>query len=104
MDRRNFLRSLLGSASALTVTATMAEAGALAEFLEWCRRKPVSVQVPGDPFDEINSVTLETIKGGLAKNFQNDTPFYMYLFMNSKTGKVSESKIVYPYKDIPYHA
>lgn len=39
-DRRSFLKLLGGATGAITVASTMAEAGALAEFLSWLKRAP----------------------------------------------------------------
>jgi hypothetical protein len=47
LGRRDFLRIFSGAAGGIAVTATMAEAGMLAEFMDWLRRAPVwSLPVP----------------------------------------------------------
>lgn len=46
MDRRRFLRMLAGGAAGLTTAATMEQAGMLAEFMDWLRRKPVTTIGP----------------------------------------------------------
>jgi hypothetical protein len=40
MDRRGFLKLFGGVTGGVIATATMAEAGALAEFLSWVQRSP----------------------------------------------------------------
>ncbi len=71
MNRRGFLKFFGGG---LVATATMAEAGAFAEFMDWIRRAPAwSFPSPryGDvTFDQINAVTLEYIR-------QPETYFWM---------------------------
>lgn len=57
MNRRSFLRLTGGG---LIATATMAEAGLFAEFMDWLRRKPVW-SIPANPFYSKEFSTLATI-------------------------------------------
>jgi hypothetical protein len=47
MNRRSFLHTAGLSGAGLVATATLAEAGALAEFFDWLRRRP-SFSFPSD--------------------------------------------------------
>jgi len=81
MNRRGFLRSFAGVSGGLVVTATMAEAGALADFMSWLKRAPAwsfpSKRVTASPlFNEMNAATLEHIRNtGIIAEMFNDSPF-----------------------------
>lgn len=59
MNRRSFLRVFGGG---LAATATMAEAGMLAEFLDWLKRKPAwSFPSKTRTYDDLTAATLKYI-------------------------------------------
>jgi hypothetical protein len=86
MDRRHFLRLFGGG---LTATATMAEAGMLAEFLSWLKRKPVWSFPSGSGsarYLDMNAVTMKYIMPALVDNFFRDSPLFLTLKARPLTG------------------
>lgn len=91
MNRRGFLKVLGGG---LVASATMAEAGMLAEFMDWLKRKPAWSFPPKRAMTHDDVVEFvagkmqaayeELDKQLLADMFFRDTPFQSYL----RTGKV----------------
>lgn len=71
MDRRGFLKLFGGATGALVASATMAEAGMLAEFMSWLRRAPAwsfpsRTVVEGVPlFDQISAATLADLRDNI---------------------------------------
>jgi hypothetical protein len=59
LSRRDFLK--LG-ATGLVVTATMAQAGELAEYYDWLKRKPV-YSFPARGYDPTEFIVLESVNG-----------------------------------------
>lgn len=86
MDRRGFLKFFSGG---LVATATMAEAGAFAEFLDWIKRAPAFSFASPKPlplFDLISAATLESIRTEvLFDNFFKPSPFIEKLRYNGGT-------------------
>lgn len=81
MDRRGFLKSFGMATGGLVATATMPEAGMLAEFMSWVRRAPAfSFPAPRpsiEPlFDEISAATLKSMRSNIVFNpLFTPTPF-----------------------------
>jgi len=68
MERRDFLKLFGGATGAVVATATMAQAGMLAEFMSWLKRAPAwsfpsRTVVEGVPlFDGISAATLVSLR------------------------------------------
>jgi hypothetical protein len=71
VNRRDFIRGFGLASGGLVATATMAEAGMLAEFMSWLKRAPVwsfpspdkLLAVPTSPlWNEIDAVTIDSIR------------------------------------------
>lgn len=69
MDRRSFLNMFAGTTGGVVATATMAEAGMLAEFMSWLKRAP-AWSFPSPRYihlsevalwDEVTAVTIDGI-------------------------------------------
>jgi hypothetical protein len=78
MDRRSFLRGFGGG---LVATATMAEAGMLAEFFDWLKRKPVW-SFPSKTslsYDDLNAATMRYIVPCLHDHVFKTSPIFMKL-------------------------
>jgi hypothetical protein len=83
MNRRNFLK--LGG-GALVASATMAEAGMLAEFMSWLKRKPAwsfpskpSYWVAVDPafsYADLTDITIEYIVPAIADTVFSVSPIF----------------------------
>lgn len=74
MDRRNFLKLFGGG---LVATATIQEAGMLAEFMDWMKRKPVwSFPSKSRTYDDINAITLKYVTPCLIDDFFKPTQIF----------------------------
>lgn len=89
MDRRQFLRMFGGAAtSGLVASATMSEAGMLAEFLSWLKRKPVwSIPNPRSgalTYDQITALTAKYIVPRMADEIYKPSPIFVRLLQRDR--------------------
>jgi hypothetical protein len=102
MDRRGFLKLFGGTTGALVATATMAQAGMLAELMDWLRRAP-AWSFPSKPalvehnplFDEISATTLESLRDDIVfDNFFVDSLTLRKLRINRKLEPFNAGRVV----------
>ena len=93
MDRRSFLRSFGGG---VVATATMAEAGMLAELFDWLRRKPV-FSIPKPPtvltYEDLTAATQRYIVPKMVDEIYKASPIFTRLVQVERDMDIASGKI-----------
>jgi hypothetical protein len=96
MDRRSFLRVF---GSGVVATATIAEAGMLAEFMSWLKRNPVwsfPSKAKSLTYFDLNAATINYIVPRLADTDYKDSPIFTKLRNPEWTPNASLPAFVMP--------
>lgn len=109
MDRRNFLRSMIGVSAGVVASATMADVGFWAEPASWLQRKPtyfipaeaaigtaiIGRRIESLTYTDIDAITIKYLSREFADNFFTPSPLFIAAFLKGPI-KLSSPRMMYP--------